>query len=34
MNRYDPDKTWARTNDAWIENEGGPATESASEKPE
>ena len=34
MNRYDPDKTWARTNDSWIENQGGPATESASEKPE
>jgi hypothetical protein len=34
MNLYDPDKTWAKTNDSWIENQGGPATESASEKPE
>lgn len=33
MNLYDPDKTWARTTDSWIENEGGPATQSASEKP-
>ena len=33
MNLYDPDKTWAKTSDSWIENQGGPATESASEEP-
>jgi hypothetical protein len=33
MQLYDPDKTWAKTDDSWIEDQGGPATESASDKP-